>query len=115
MEADGSKGLPIKFPNNSEPVIYGNVDEIIVVCGLHALGKRACDAAHRLELVKQCLHISDDTVITAEHIQKLVMEGYVKPLREKYPDKPITIHPTHDGSPEQKTIARLIAAETDLS
>ena len=38
VEADGSKGMPIKFPNAKEPVIYGNTDEIVVVCGLTAMG-----------------------------------------------------------------------------
>ena len=29
VEADGSKHMPLKFPNENEPVIYDNVDEII--------------------------------------------------------------------------------------
>ena len=40
IEADGSKHMPLKFPNENEPVIYDNVDEIVVVCGLHALQKK---------------------------------------------------------------------------
>ncbi len=115
IEADGSKHLPIKYPTESEPVIYENVDGIVVVCGLHALGREMRDAAHRLELVKKCLSVSDYTIVSPEHIQKLVMEGYVKPLREKYPEKKITIEPNHDGSLYQKVIARMIADEQDVS
>lgn len=106
VEADGSKRLPLKFPNEGEPVIYDNVDEIIVVCGLQAIGKPAREVCHRLELVKKCLGIDDETVITAEHIQKLVSEGYVKPLREKYPEVNIIVQPNHDGSAGQIALAQ---------
>ena len=86
VEADGSKRLPLKFPNSTEPVIPDNVDEIIVVCGLFAIGQPARAVCHRLELVKNCLQIEDDTVMTAELVQKLVMNGYIEPLRKKYPN-----------------------------
>ena len=111
VEADGSKQLPLKFPNASEPVIPENSDEIIVVCGLNAIGQRAKDVCHRLELVKQCLGIADDTIITPEHVRTLVTEGYLHPLREAYPDKKITLSPRHDGSPEQKAIAAMLQSE----
>ena len=55
VEADGSKHMPLKFPNATEPVIPENTDEIIVVCGLNALGQKAKEVCHRLELVKNCL------------------------------------------------------------
>lgn len=111
VEADGSKRLPLKYPNAAEPVIPENTDEIIVVCGLNAIGQRAKDVCHRLELVKECLGIENDTLITPEHIRTLVTEGYLRPLREAYPDKQITLSPRHDGSPEQKAIAAMLRAE----
>ena len=115
VEADGSKHMSIKFPNEKEPVIYDNFDEIIVVCGLNAIGKKAKDVAFRLELVKNCLGIEDDTVITAQHIQKLVTEGYLKPLAEKYPEKTISVYPVNDGSLYQKTVASLMKNGKDVS
>ncbi|WP_405321628.1 selenium cofactor biosynthesis protein YqeC [Frisingicoccus sp.] len=115
VEADGSKHKPVKFPNQHEPVIYDNVDEIIVVCGLHALHKKAFEAAHRLDLVKKCLNIEDDTEIRGEHIQKLVMEGYVEPLRKKYPDKTVKIKVSHNNSDYQKALAELLESEKDVS
>ena len=83
VEADGSKGLPFKYPNDTEPVIPANTDEILVVCGLHSIGQKAKDCCHRLDLVKACLGIEDHTAVTPSHVQKLVTEGYLKPLREK--------------------------------
>lgn len=115
VEADGSKGLPVKFPNAAEPVIYDNTDEIIVVCGLSAIGKRAKEAAFRLELVKACLGIEDDTIITAEHIQKLVREGYLGPLKEKYPNKKITVHPVSEKNLYSRVIGELIKKDADVS
>ena len=111
VEADGSKRLPLKYPNATEPVIPENTDEIIVVCGLNAIGQKAKDVCHRLELVKECLGIENDTLITPEHIRTLVTEGYLRPLRKAHPDKRITLSPRHDGSPEQRAIAAMLQAE----
>ena len=112
VDADGSKRLPLKYPNASEPVIPENTDEILVVCGLNAIGQKAKDVCHRLELVKACLGIEEDTVISAEHVQKLVTEGYLKPLRQKYPDKTILLVPRQDGSPYQKAVASRLQQES---
>ena len=115
VEADGSKGLPLKYPNASEPVIPENTDEIIVVCGLNAIGQPAKNVCHRLELVKSCLDIQDDTEMTASHVQKLVTDGYLKPLRAAYPNVKITCIPRHDGSLYQRAIASLLQNEQDVS
>lgn len=115
IEADGSKHMPIKYPAEHEPVIYGNVDEIVVICGLHALGKPLKDVAHRMELVKECLQISENTIVEARHIQKLVMKRYVKPMKEKYPEKNVTIKATHNDSLYQRVIAKLIESGMDVS
>lgn len=108
VEADGSKHLPIKFPGPREPVIPENADEIWIVCGLHALGRPLREVAHRPELVKRCLDAGDDTIITVEQVERLVLEGYVNPLRSQFPNAAIVVYPAHDGSPEQREIAARI-------
>lgn len=113
VEADGSKRLPLKYPNASEPVIPENTNEILVVCGLNAIGQKAKDVCHRLELVKSCLGIEDDTVITASHVQKLVTEGYLNPLRARYPKAKVTWMPRHDGTLWQRTLADRMTAEQE--
>ena len=115
VEADGSKCLPLKYPNATEPVIPQNTDEIIVVCGLNAVGQKAKDVCHRLELVEKCLGIDDATLITPVHVQKLVTDGYLNPLRKAYPNVKISIHPRHDGSLYQRAIASLLQNEQDVS
>ncbi len=115
MEADGSRHLPLKFPRADEPVIYDNVEEIIIVCGLHALGKQAKAVVHRLEQAKDVFEIADDTIITPEHIQNFVRKGYVKKLKEAYPEKNIKIEANHDGSLYQRAVAALLKADMDVS
>lgn len=115
IEADGSKHRPVKFPAAHEPVIYENVDEIVVVCGLHALGRRMDEAAHRPEEAARCLGAAMDTILQPGHIQTLVQKGYVNPLKEKYPDKPLRIHAAHDGSLYQRALAGLMEAGMDAN
>ena len=93
VEADGSKHMPMKFPNATEPVIPPKVEEIIVVWGPHGLGKPAREVCHRLALVMDCLGIDGDTPITREHVKCLVEKGYLKPLKQRYPDAKIEVYP----------------------
>ena len=99
IEADGSNHKPIKFPNSTEPVLPDHVEEIVVVCGLQALGRPLVEVAHRPELVKACLGAQDDTIITLNHIAKLVWEGYLYPLRKTYGN--VCVYPA-GGTDEQK-------------
>ena len=93
VEADGSKRMPLKYPNATEPVIPENTDEIIVVWGPHGLHKPAREVYHRLELATTCLGIEEDTRITREHVAVLVQKGYLEPLGRKYPGAKLTVHP----------------------
>lgn len=97
IEADGSKHLPLKFPRDNEPIIYENVDQIVVVYGLHSIGKKASETVHRLELAKKQMDILDETVITEDVIKEIVEKGYLIPLKRKYPDKKITVYPSEAG------------------
>ena len=115
VEADGSRMLPLKYPNTTEPVIPEDSDEILVVCGLNALGQEARNVCHLLELVESCLGIEDHTVITPTHIQKLITEGYLKPLRAAYPNAKIRVSPRHDGSLYKRAVASLLELEQDVS
>ena len=93
VEADGSRRLPLKYPNATEPVIPENTDEIIVVWGPHGLHRPAGEVCHRLELVLQCLGITEDTVITKDHVRQLLQEGYLQPLHKRYPAAKIRVYP----------------------
>lgn len=122
IEADGSKHMPLKFPNESEPVIYDNVEQIIVVCGLHSLGMTAEHAVHRLELAEKYLQthvpgtdLAKQTIIKPEHIQLLLRKGYLEALKEKYPKKDIRIKACGGGSLYEKALAGLLEADMDVN
>ena len=115
IEADGSKHLPLKFPNKNEPVIYENVEEIIVVCGLHGLEKPASEVVHRLELAKIEMQIADDEIIKASHVQELLKKGYLEPLREKYENKVIKIEPNAVDGMYKRALSGLLKDEKEVS
>lgn len=91
VEADGSKGMPVKFPASHEPVIPENVDEIYIVTGLCAVGKPLKEVCHRKELVQECLGVSEETALTEEHLRKLLQKGYLEPLKTQYPKTKLSV------------------------
>ena len=93
VEADGSRGLPLKYPNASEPVIPDGADRILVVWGPPGPDKPARDVCHRLELVLQCLGITEDTRITQAHVDTLLHTGYLIPLQKRYPHAILSVYP----------------------
>ena len=108
VEADGSRGLPIKFPGEGEPVLYDNVEEIVVVCGLGAIGRPLQEVAHRPERVMACLGVTEQTPITLEHIARLVWHGYLRPLGERYPK--VSVYPAGGTEEEARRLLFLLNA-----
>lgn len=84
IEADGSKGLPAKFPNKKEPVILNDADEIYVVFGLSALDRKMKDACHRYPLA--CRIADAEARIDESVAAELLRQGYVQPLQKRHPD-----------------------------
>ena len=111
VEADGAARKSIKFPKDTEPVIYDNVEEIVVVCGLSALGRPLVEVAHRPELVMACLGASEQTIITLEHIAALVLRGYLRPLGEKYPEVSLSVYPAGGSRQERCRLLSMLKEE----
>ncbi len=111
VEADGSRQHPLKFPNENEPVIPAGTDEIVVICGLSAIGRPAKDVCHRLELVKAAIGIEDDTIITAQHVRELIKKAYMTPLSLKYPEAKITLYPCQRDNAYLQAIAEELEKE----
>jgi xanthine dehydrogenase accessory factor len=123
VEADGSRRMPLKYPAAHEPVIPENADEIVLCVGLSALGRPAREVCQRLELAEQAfeqlrlrpefaeLALGPDTIITPRHIEAILREGYLRPLRARYPDLPLTVLPCQcDGDPYKLAVAEQLAA-----
>ena len=53
VEADGSRRLPLKFPNDAEPVLLPEIRHIFVVAGLSGLYRPAEQVCHRWALARE--------------------------------------------------------------
>ena len=86
IEADGSKHLPLKFPNVNEPVIDPDTDEVVLISNLNGLNKPVKEVVHRYELT----NLDPNEFVTPRIIQDLI-RVYLKKL-----DKPVKIHVNGD-------------------
>lgn len=86
IEADGSKHLPLKFPNVNEPVIDSDSDEVVLISNLNGLNKPVKEVVHRYELT----NLDPNELVTPRIIQDLI-RVYLKKL-----DKPVKIHVNGD-------------------
>lgn len=65
VEADGSRGLPLKAHAAHEPVIPQGAD-VIAVLGASGFSMRVGDAVHRPELFAKALGVSENDTVTPE-------------------------------------------------
>lgn len=72
IEADGTKGLPLKVPNDQEPVIPAFADTVVAVAGLSALGRPLGEVCHRPELALLRFGFSPDRMVTPELMSELL-------------------------------------------
>lgn len=87
VEADGSRGLPMKIPDWSyEPAIPNNTDSIVVLFGLSALGNPLRQVCHRWERGSPA-----DCLVTEEMAVQIVERAYLIPLRFRFPYSPLTL------------------------
>ena len=79
IEADGTKGLPLKVPNEREPVIPTFADTVVAVAGLSALGRPLGKACHRPELALLRFGFPPERIVTPE----LMAELLTSPLAQR--------------------------------
>lgn len=81
VEADGSKRLPIKMPNATEPVVPKQATQVLIVAGMSCLGRDIEECCHRVELTKPYL---STTTMTEQGVACLLQEGYIKQMTHPY-------------------------------
>ena len=99
VEADGSRCMPIKKPDLSkEPVILDESDEIYIVMGKAAIGRKFKIVCHRYNLLTKeekneieklfCKNNEsiDDLMVTEELLKYCAKKFYVEPLSKNFPD-----------------------------
>ena len=82
IEADGSKHLPLKYPNVNEPVLDSDTDEVVLISNLNGLSQPVKDVVHRYELA----NLDPNELVTPRIMQDLI-RAYLKKL-----NKPVKIH-----------------------
>ena len=85
IEADGSRRLPVKVPEQWEPVIPDFADMVIGVIGLDCLGVPIRQTAHRVERTAEFLGKSPDAPVTLQDIIKIVSSdaGLLKNVEDR--------------------------------
>ena len=102
VEGDGSHCMPVKIPREGEPVIPENTDEIAVIMGRQAIGRRLDVVCHRFDTEKL-----PSGIITDKMLEEIADMFYIRPLKEKYPHARVFYSPS-EYEPEHWTdLARL--------
>lgn len=81
IEADGAKHYSLKYPLESEPVIFEFTTDVYLVLGLWDIGKYCKDVIFRFEDMSFELGTKADEKVTFKHI-KQIQEVYEKRLRK---------------------------------
>lgn len=77
IEADGARMLPIKAPNDTEPVIPSSNTHTIGLIGMDSLGKKIKEIVHRPEFFEKIVGSNRmDFALSREDIVKLIMSEY---------------------------------------
>lgn len=76
IEADGSKGLPTKVPNDTEPVIPKQTTCVLGIQGIDALDQPIEFVCHRKELVCEFLGKTKEERLTLEDMAKIYSSKY---------------------------------------
>ncbi len=98
IEADGSRSMPMKIPRENEPTIPSNVDEIIVVVGMEAVGREIGAVCHRFnEFYGNDKYLSDnnikpETIVTENLLDAFVKHYYFEPLSKLYRSSKVSIY-----------------------
>ena len=112
IEADGAKYHAIKIPNENEPVIpeflCGKIDKIVVIMGLHSLGRKFKEVCFRYNL---CNEIYPDQIVNLDIINYIAKKYYIDKLKYKCINIQLYLNDfTKNNNIDYKKIAFIILA-----
>ena len=112
IEADGSRGLPIKAPAAYEPVLTAQTGLVIAVMGLTGIGRPIAQVCHRPERVCEVLSMTPEQCITPEAAATLLWHesGLRKEVHER---RFAVILNQADGAKEKEAGVRIAACLPD--
>ena len=89
VEGDGSHCMPVKIPREGEPVIPEDTDEIAVVMGRQAVGRRLEAVCHRYDAKKL-----PSGIVTDKMLEEIAQRFYIRPLKQRYPHAGVYYSPS---------------------
>lgn len=112
IEADGSRGLPLKAPAAHEPVLTPQTGLVIAVMGLTGIGRPIAQVCHRPERVCEVLSMTPEQCITPEAAATLLLHesGLRKEVHER---RFAVILNQADGAKEKEAGVRIAACLPD--
>ena len=85
VEADGSRGLPLKMHNDNEPQIPECQTSVIVVFGLSGIGKTVSEAFHRAEILKSTFGLKDNEIVNPGTVAVSFTEEWISGKFGRHP------------------------------
>jgi molybdenum cofactor cytidylyltransferase len=73
VEADGSKGRPLKAPASHEPVVPVASTTVVILVGIDAVGRRMAEVSHRTKIAQRFLGTGPDHILTAADCAAIVL------------------------------------------
>jgi len=105
IEADGSKGKPLKYAAEHEPVIPSFSDRVIVVAGLDALSRRADEQIFRWKLFERTTGLAGNACVTPSLFLRLFeSDALMKDVDRK---KCVIVLNKYDACTERDTVTDL--------
>ena len=89
VEGDGSHCMPVKIPGPGEPVIPDETDEIAVIMGRQAVGRKLSVVCHRYDENRL-----PDGIVTDDMLETIARDFYIAPLQERYPGTDVFYAPS---------------------
>ncbi|HME44726.1 MAG TPA: selenium cofactor biosynthesis protein YqeC [Syntrophorhabdales bacterium] len=108
IEADGSKGKPLKYPAEYEPVIPSFSDRIMLVAGLDALSGRVDEQVFRWELLERATGVSADACVTPSLFLRFFEDDTL--MKGVNREKCMLILNKYDACPEKRAVTDLAKA-----
>lgn len=72
VEADGSKGLPLKAHLDNEPVIPKSSTQTILVVGIDSFNQKLSEVTHRADKACEIIGIKSDDIVTTDVVAMLI-------------------------------------------
>jgi probable selenium-dependent hydroxylase accessory protein YqeC len=107
IEADGSRGLPLKAPAAHEPVLPDGAALVVAMAGMACAGQTIRDAAHRPALYAALCGLPEDARVTPEAVACVLMHpmGQQKGVPARF-----AVVLNQADTPQRLAFARAVAA-----